>query len=683
MHFRLRSGELLGSSKTVRAVDGVSFEVAGGTTFAIVGESGSGKTTLSRAILGLYEPTKGTVLYDGRDIAGLRSAGKQDYRRNAQAVFQDPWASLNPRLRVGAIIQDPLAAQSSGDKSSRRERVSELLDLVGLESDYARRYPHELSGGQRQRVAVARALALDPRLIVLDEPVSSLDVSIAAQIMNLLKDLQERLGLTYLLIAHDLGVVRNMADAVGVMYLGRFVEQGAADKVLKVTASDRSHPYTQGLLAAVLEVRPAADAFDRPLIGGEIPSAVSPPPGCHFHPRCPYVMEVCRTVFPSMNPLGDGRSAACHLLSPTAQVVAPKRSGLDMADRDVSPRPVDVAAPRARVKSRPRPTGHALLEVRGLVTTIRTRWGLIRAVDGVDLTLRSGEMLGLVGESGSGKTMTALSVVRVLPVGTQVEAGEVLFRQEDLLRLSEKEMRSRIRANEIAMILQDPLSSLNPVLTVGNQLAETIRANLRLPKGERERLGITLLEQVRLPDAAQRLRSYPHELSGGMRQRVGGAISLAGAPSLLIADEPTTSLDPTIQAQYLALLKSLQAETGMAILLITHNLGIVANVCDQVAIMYAGRIVESGPVDHVLSNPQHPYTKGLLRSVPRLAGQGRLASIRGQPPTHSGQSIDGCKFAPRCDHAWERCREYPPVFSVGDGQEAACWLLEREATHVD
>jgi oligopeptide/dipeptide ABC transporter ATP-binding protein len=299
-------------------------------------------------------------------------------------------------------------------------------------------------------------------------------------------------------------------------------------------------------------------------------------------------------------------------------------------------------------------------------------------VEGVSFSLIAGETLGLVGESGSGKTMTALSILRLLPPETgRVVRGQVLLDGEDVLVKSEREMRA-VRGRRISMILQDPQTSLNPVFTAGDQLVEALRLRPAAPTGQSLRQRAEdALRRVRVSAPEQRMRDYPHQMSGGMKQRVVGAIALAGEPHVLIADEPTTALDATIQLQYLTLLKEIQERTGLAMLFITHDFGIVARMCDRVAVMYAGRIVESGPVRAIFRAPGHPYTEALLASVPRMdASIERLPSIEGQPPALH-RLPDGCRFAPRCGYADDRCRrEYPPAFPVGPAHDASCWRVE-------
>jgi oligopeptide/dipeptide ABC transporter ATP-binding protein len=316
-HFAARRGLFGGGGGLVRAVDGISFTIEEGQTLGLVGESGCGKTTTAKLVLGLEDPTGGTMRFQGRDLQGLDTAGRKLYRRSVQAVFQDPFASLNPRMRVSAIISEPLITNESHPAAEVRKRVAKLLDLVGLPDRSADLFPHEFSGGQRQRIAIARALALSPKLIVLDEPVSALDVSIRAQILNLLRDLQSQLRLSYLFIAHDLAAVAHMSHTISVMYLGKMVETGDA----RMLANSPKHPYTEALFSAALPSHPN-ERREEIILPGEVPSPLKPPDGCRFHPRCPHVMERCSVEEPALVTM-EGRFIACHLYDAKAAGRAP------------------------------------------------------------------------------------------------------------------------------------------------------------------------------------------------------------------------------------------------------------------------------------------------------------------------------------------------------------------------
>jgi oligopeptide/dipeptide ABC transporter ATP-binding protein len=305
-YFKTRKAGLFEKAGTIRAVDNISFSIPVGQTLGMVGESGSGKTTAARAILRLIEPDSGEIIIDGEKVHVLEKIKLRKFRKNMQIVFQDPYSSLNPRMTVEKTITEPLRIHTSMKQIKINEKFENLISLVGLEQAHRDRYPHEFSGGQRQRIGIARALALNPKFIILDEPVSSLDVSIQGQILNLLKDVQKKLKLTYLFVSHDLAVVEHISDRIVVMYLGRIVE----DNSKKNLYSRPLHPYTQSLMKSIPHTKPMKHGFS--VISGEIPSPENPPPGCHFHPRCPYVMEVCRSVYPEFRYIGDAK-VACHL----------------------------------------------------------------------------------------------------------------------------------------------------------------------------------------------------------------------------------------------------------------------------------------------------------------------------------------------------------------------------------
>ncbi|WP_432122784.1 dipeptide ABC transporter ATP-binding protein [Streptomyces sp. S1] len=510
---------------SVRAVDGLSLTLAEGRALALVGESGSGKSTVAGALLGLHRGTgarvTGTVRVGGVDVA---TAGPADLRRLrggiAAMVFQDPLSSLDPYYAVGDQIAEVYRIHAGGSRKAARARAVEVLDRVGI-PDAARRSrsrPHEFSGGMRQRALIAMALACEPRLLVADEPTTALDVTVQAQILDLLHELRRETGTALLLVTHDVGVAAESVDEVLVMRDGREVERGPVGALLGAP----SEPYTRTLLSAV------------PRLDG---------------------------------PVGT---------------------------------PPEMASPE----------GEVLLEAVGLRREFGRGKRAVTAVDDVSLTVRAGETLGVVGESGSGKTTLGRMLVRLLdPTG-----GRLRYGGAEIGALSERELRPYRR--ELQMVFQDPVASLNPRRSVGESIADPLRT-----AGERDERRIRdrvreLLDRVGLdPD---RYEAYPHEFSGGQRQRVGIARALAADPRIVVCDEPVSALDVTTQAQVTALLAELQAELGLGLVFIAHDLAVVRQVSDRVAVMRDGRIVEQGTVEEVYGTPRDPYTRQLLAAVPSL-----------------------------------------------------------------
>ncbi|MFJ9825836.1 dipeptide ABC transporter ATP-binding protein [Streptomyces sp. NPDC101160] len=510
---------------SVTAVDDLSFTLDAGRALALVGESGSGKSTVAGALLGLHHGTgarvDGRVTVGGIDVGSAGPAELRELRGGVAAmVFQDPLSALDPYYAIGDQIAEVYRVHRPGTtRGAARARAVEVLDRVGI-PDAARRSrsrPHEFSGGMRQRALIAMALACEPRLLVADEPTTALDVTVQAQILDLLHELRQETGTALLLVTHDVGVAAESADDILVMRGGRAVERGPAARVLAAP----SEPYTRELLSAV--------------------------------PRL---------------------------------------------DGPLRPAP---AAP---------PVGEPLLEAVGLRREFGRGKAKVTAVDGVSLTVRAGETLGVVGESGSGKTTLGRMLVRLL----DPTDGRLRYAGTEIGRLSEKELRPHRR--ELQMVFQDPVSSLNPRRSIGESVADPLRA-----AGERDDRLVRsrvreLLDRVGLdPD---RYDAYPHEFSGGQRQRVGIARALAARPRLIVCDEPVSALDVTTQAQVTALLADLQAELGLGLVFIAHDLAVVRQVSDRVAVMRAGRIVEQGTVEKVYGAPEDPYTRRLLAAVPAL-----------------------------------------------------------------
>jgi peptide/nickel transport system ATP-binding protein len=669
-HFPVRGGLLNRIVGHVQAVDGVSFRVMKGETLGIVGESGCGKSTLARLLLHLIPPDDGQLIFDGEPVNTRQGMSLQELRRNVQMVFQDSAASLNPRLPVeDSIAYGP---RVHGAKASTAKAMArDLLGAVGLDARlFGPRYPHELSGGQKQRVNIARALVLGPRLVILDEAVSALDKSVEAQVLNLLTELKQQLHLTYLFISHDLHVVQFISDRVLVMYLGHIVEIGPVDAIYGAP----KHPYTQALLASRLSMDPQ-ERLTEPPLSGDPPNPMAPPSGCRFRTRCAHAQEVCAQLTPQLPWLQHQtqHAVACHMYdAASGHAEAIRTQGRPLA----AALPVSGQAPpvvQAKVLSTAAPqVSQPLVEVRNLCVQFVSREATVHAVNHVNLTMQAGEVRCIIGESGSGKSVTLRAMLRLLPPHQTVISGTIRIAGKDLLALKAPQL-SDLRGTTAAMIFQEPMTALDPAYTIGQQIAETVVRHEGCSTQDGYRRAGDLLELVKVPSAQRRLAAYPHELSGGLRQRAMIAMALSCRPSLLLADEPTTALDATVQMQVLLLLRQLQEELGMGVIFVTHDLGVAAEIADTIAVMYAGRIVETGSVHEVLHHPLHPYTVGMLSST--IVGHkrgSRIEAILGTPPDLRRLPA-GCSFAPRCHAATAACTgTFPTAQHFSSGRLACC-----------
>ncbi|MGP3971030.1 ABC transporter ATP-binding protein [Streptomyces sp. 6N223] len=659
----------------VRAVDGVSYEVTTGETLGVVGETGSGKSVTVLAALGLLSAgnvrrVSGQALLDGADLLAMP---EQELRRvlgrDVAMVFQDPISALNPVQRVGDQIAETLRVHDhSLSARAARARTVELLELVGVPHPEGRYdgYPHQFSGGMCQRAVIAMAIANQPRVLIADEPTTALDVSVQAQILDVLQVAARETGAATVLITHDLGVIAETADRVCVMYAGRVVETGS---VRELFARPR-HPYT----AALLNSLPRLDVTVRRLapIPGQPPDPIRLPEGCAFAPRCPVGgdREVCAVQRPALRAAADGGGlSACHFpdevgegsapVPPAALTPAPHPGAGTVGgeERAVAP----VLAVRDVRKRFP---------IRGGVFARASGW--VHAVDGVSFEIQPGRTLGLVGESGCGKSTLARMMLRLIdPTG-----GSISVAGRELARAGRAELRHVRR--QVQMVYQDPFASLNPRLTVGDNVAEPLRLAGGFSRTARRARVLDLFDRVGLlPEHVDR---FPAEFSGGQRQRVAIARALALQPRLLILDEPVSALDVSVQAQVLNLLADLQAESGMAYLFVSHDLSVVRQVADEVAVMYLGKIVETGPADRVYRQPCHPYTRALLASVPIPDPAGREKRLRaplgGDVPSPADPP-SGCRFRTRCAFAEERCGREEPVLRGLEGGLTACHFAER------
>jgi peptide/nickel transport system ATP-binding protein len=573
-----------------RIVDGVSLDVGPGEILGVVGESGSGKTTTALAILGY---TRAGVRVSGGEIelAGEHvrpndeRAARRVRGRLVSYVPQDPGNSLNPSLRIAQSISDMLEEHAADREVGSVSSALEAVHLPG-EEEFARRYPHQLSGGQQQRVTIAIALVCEPPLVVLDEPTTGLDVVTQARVLEEVERLRRERGVAMIYVSHDLAVVAQIADRIAVMYAGRIVEQGPATAVI----GEPSHPYTRGLVESI----PDHLAPRRPQgMPGVAPGVGEPWRGCAFEPRCPQRVERCTSETPALGAIGPGRFVRCHEWRRT---------------------------PALAIVERPEPRGAAADEPLLVVEHLRAVHGRIDpvvAADDVSFAVGRARCVALVGESGSGKTTIARCVAGL----HALESGRILLDGEPLPARTRR--RSQEARRRIQLVFQNPYDSLNPRHRVG----EAIARPARVLRGVSARVAgadvAALLERVRLP--VRVASRFPGELSGGERQRVAIARALAARPDVLVCDEITSALDVSVQAAVLEVLGELRDELGLALLFISHDLGVVASIGDSVLVLEGGRVCEEGPVDAVLQAPAHPYTRRLIEAAPRLPAPSRAA----------------------------------------------------------
>jgi len=597
--------DLDSDSGLVRAVDALSLTIERGETFALVGESGCGKSMTALSILRLLPDSgrvsDGSIDVDGIDVTQLPEARMRDIRgRRISIIFQEPSTSLNPVMPVGRQITEVIERHTSLRGAAAVEKAIDWLRRVGIPEPERRvsDYPFQMSGGQKQRVMIAIALAADPEIVIADEPTTALDVTIQAQILDLLVELQASQKMAMLLITHDLAIVAQVAHRVAMMYAGQIVEVAEAKEFF----AHPSHPYSVNLFEAL----PDTSKRGRRLasIPGSVPTLVQQFTGCRFAERCGNVSDACRGAPPPLVEYRPGHAVRCILY----QGVTPSEPVQRVFNKDAS-LPPDSAV------------GDTLLEVRDYRVWFPIRKGLfkrtvgyVKAVDGVSFDLAAGRTLALVGESGSGKTTVGKGVLQLLRDTARI-SGSARLAGAPLEAIHGDALREARRAAQI--VFQDPFASLDPRMRVKEILEEGV-ASLRpdIPPGERAERVAALLERVGMRTDV--LTRYPHEFSGGQRQRLAIARALAVEPRLIVADEPTSALDVSVQAQILNLLNQLQHELGVAYLFITHNFGVVEYLAHEIAVMKEGRLVESGPSEQILNHPVHEYTRTLLAAVPRL-----------------------------------------------------------------
>ncbi len=581
--------------KIVPALDQLNFNLHPGETLVLLGESGCGKSLTSLALMRLL-PKSGVygidsqIRVDGQDILDLSEHMMRQLRgRKIAMIFQEPMTALNPVMTIGEQLAEVLLKYQSITSQELEKSLLSLLNEVEMPHPKVKihQYPHQLSGGQKQRVVIAMALACRPDILIADEPTTALDVTVQAQILNLLKKVQNTRKMSMLLITHDLGVVKAMATHVGVMYAGQIVAQLSIEEFF---SRQTQHPYVQQLLDSVPSFAKRQERLS--VIYGCVPPLDEMPLGCRFHPRCIYAFSRCQQEEPQLQEL-NGQLVRCHLY--------PDMSELPPLEKNK----VAWNRTHSETKSILRVTNLSIAFVQKKRIFSRHKT-FLKAVDGLSFRLHQGKTLALVGESGCGKTTTSRALLRLLPI----VGGEIHYKDQDVLTLRGRALRDYRK--KVQIIFQDPYSSMNPRMTVGEILAEGMHAqgmtHSLISKRQKE-----LLNHVNLPSTS--LQRYPHQFSGGQRQRICIARALATEPEILICDEPTSALDVSVQAQILNLLKELQQETGISYLFITHNMGVVSYIADEVLVMKDGIGIEFGTCESILQHPKEAYTRQLLNAV--------------------------------------------------------------------
>jgi peptide/nickel transport system ATP-binding protein len=642
----------------------INLKIQESQVYGLVGESGSGKTTLGLAIMRYLPPegrvTAGKIQLASKDLLSLSKSELRDtWGEQIALVPQAPHSSLNPSIRVGEQLAEVFHADGELNKEAAAQKAVEWLERVRLPdpAEIARKYPHELSGGQKQRILVAMALSNQPHLLVLDEPTTSLDVTTEAVILDLLRDLIQTENASALFITHNLGIVAGLTDRVAVLYAGELVE----DAPTKTIYRQPLHPYTKGLLNSIPKLGMHKNKGALPSMTGQIPSLTELPMGCIFAPRCSFAIDICHQEHPPLEHPNEDRSIRCHRWHEILEVdISHPGSGVLS-----SPSQLKIAEPVLQVKD---------LEVGYRISTpgfgsLLGRKEVFNAVDGVGLDVGAGRTLGIVGESGSGKTSLALGIMG-LPDSVE---GKIHLLKVPLPQKLEQRDKDALR--KLQMVFQSLDEAFSPYLTVEEILSRPLRNLLGMDKDSAQQRAAELLDMVRLP--REYLHRYPRQLSGGEKQRVAIAQAFAANPNLLIADEPVSALDVSVQANILNLLKELQTQHHTASLLISHDIAVVTYLADEVAVMYLGQVMEFSDARQLFTPPHHPYTEALLSAVPVADPEHTAHPIRLEGDITS--PIDkptGCPFHTRCPRViGDICKEETPRWqTTKEGKQIFCHI---------
>ncbi len=644
IHYRTGAGP-------VQAVDGIDFSIRPGEALGLVGESGCGKTTAAKAMLKLLPPNgmipRGVIDFAGRDLVPLHGEDMRRVRWKEIAwISQAAMNALDPVYRVGDQIVEAMQAHIRIDKADAWTQAEDLFRAVGLDPSRLRAYPHEMSGGMKQRAVIAMAMALQPQLLIADEPTTALDVVTQAQILSRLARLRRERGMALMFITHDISVVVQTCDRVAVMYGGKIMETGPVRQVF----GQPFHPYTMGLTNAF----PTLEGAQRELISipGTPPDLLNPPSGCRFAERCPFATDRCRAEEPAQHAVGPGRFAACHYPDRVEEFrrVAATNDAWAEVGRRLNEEVTSVTRHAHEASAE-------VLQVEGLVKHFPIPGGFfgksdssVHAVDGIDLTLQQGEILGLAGESGSGKTTTGEMLVRL----QDPTAGRIVSEGEDIAPLTGAALKAFRRRAQ--MVFQDPYQTLNPRFTIQDIVGEPLTIHGLAKGAKRRALVVQALERAGLKPADTYMNRFPHELSGGQRQRVAIARAIVLEPRFIIADEPVSMLDVSIRAGVLNLMRHFRDEMGISFVYVSHDLPTIRYVADRTAIMYLGEIVEVGPTETVIAERRHPYTQLLLDASPEPDPSVEKPPLESAGEIPSASDIpNGCRFHNRCPLATVHC----------------------------